>query len=392
MLIQSQTSARKEQSMPLLSWLHKRLTGRPQTQRTPRRKPTLRLQLEALEDRCLPSTLTVLNNLNSGAGSLRAEIAAAKSGDTIVFDKSLKGKTITLSSSELYINKSLDIEGLGAANLAISGGNHFRVIEVAPHDAWSWNAPQVTLSGMTIENGSAYLGNVAWTANSLAQGGGILNFGTLTVSGCTVTGNHAELGGGGIANERGGTMTVAGSTVSNNSSALRLGSGHIGGGGIYNNGKMTLSDSSVIRNTGVGIFNDNSGGSAGPSQWAVLTMRNDVVNSNTPYNMLNFGTVLPRISSFTASPNPVANGSGVTLTASNFIDPSPGAAITKVTFYYQDSSGATHVLGNGTQTSTGVWTLTVRVNLAPGAHTLYALAEDSYGVFPLPAALSLSVQ
>src|SRR5262249_952225 len=51
------------------------------------RKPIpFRPRLEALEDRWLPSTLTVLNNLDSGPGSLRADIAAAQSGDTIVFD------------------------------------------------------------------------------------------------------------------------------------------------------------------------------------------------------------------------------------------------------------------------------------------------------------------
>jgi len=41
------------------------------------------LHFEVLEDRHLLSTLSVLNNLDSGPGSLRAEIAAARNGDTI---------------------------------------------------------------------------------------------------------------------------------------------------------------------------------------------------------------------------------------------------------------------------------------------------------------------
>jgi len=41
----------------------------------------------------VPSTLTVTNNLDSGLGSLRAEIAAAKSGDTISFATSLNTQT-----------------------------------------------------------------------------------------------------------------------------------------------------------------------------------------------------------------------------------------------------------------------------------------------------------
>src|SRR5262245_19554404 len=80
---------------------------------TPQRR-RLRPRLEGLEDRTGLSTLTVTNNLDSGAGSLRAAIKAASSGDTIVFDSSLAGQTITLTSGELAINQSLDIEGPGA--------------------------------------------------------------------------------------------------------------------------------------------------------------------------------------------------------------------------------------------------------------------------------------
>jgi hypothetical protein len=42
------------------------------------------------------SVLTVVNAADSGAGSLRAAIAAAQSGDTIAFDTSLAYETITL--------------------------------------------------------------------------------------------------------------------------------------------------------------------------------------------------------------------------------------------------------------------------------------------------------
>ena len=64
---------------------------RGQAHKDTRKRAIFRPRIEALEDRWLPSTLTVLNNLDSGAGSLRAEIAAAQSGDTILFDKSLVG-------------------------------------------------------------------------------------------------------------------------------------------------------------------------------------------------------------------------------------------------------------------------------------------------------------
>jgi uncharacterized delta-60 repeat protein len=100
----------------------------------------------------------------------------------------------------------------------------------------------------------------------------------------------------------------------------------------------------------------------------------------------------PQIASFTASPNPVPAGSSVTLTAANITDSNPGSTIAQVTFYYIDSSGANQLLGNGTQTSQGVWTLTFTVNLPPGSYTLFAQAEDTYGVFGDPATFFLSVQ
>src|SRR5215471_3610397 len=77
-----------------------------------------RPRLEILEDRTVLSTWTVTSPADSGDGSLRAIIAAAQDGDQIVFDPSLQGRTITLTSGQLAITKSLDIEGLGADKLA----------------------------------------------------------------------------------------------------------------------------------------------------------------------------------------------------------------------------------------------------------------------------------
>src|SRR6516165_1256760 len=71
-------------------------------------------RLEFLEDRTVLSTWTVTNPADSGDGSLRAVIAAAQSGDQILFDPSLQGQTITLTSGELAITQGLDIEGPGA--------------------------------------------------------------------------------------------------------------------------------------------------------------------------------------------------------------------------------------------------------------------------------------
>ena len=74
------------------------------------------------------ATVTVTNTNDSGPGSLRNAIASAASGDTIRFTGSLAGKTITLYSGELFINKNLKIEAGSAGQVTISGNNNSRVI------------------------------------------------------------------------------------------------------------------------------------------------------------------------------------------------------------------------------------------------------------------------
>jgi hypothetical protein len=203
--------------MPLFSWLHKRMTSRPASQSTSTRKPStsFRPRLEVLEGRDVPSTLTVTNKLDSGAGSLRADIAAAKSGDTIVFAPSLVGQTITLTSGELSITTGVTIQGPAADQLTVSGNNQFGVFEV--------NANQpVVLSGMTITD---------------AMGFAILNHSALMVNGCTIS-NSVH----GINNLRAGTLTMSQSTISGNNA----GSGF--GGGIACSGTVNLTDCTLANN------------------------------------------------------------------------------------------------------------------------------------------------
>ena len=101
-----------------------------------------------------------------------------------------------------------------------------------------------------------------------ANGGGILNNGILTITNCVVTGNLADSGGGGIDNE--GTLTISNSTITKNSAAT--------GGAILNDGLLAVRNCAILDNsagTGGGLYNtsianisgstfsDNSGGQNG---------------------------------------------------------------------------------------------------------------------------------
>jgi hypothetical protein len=222
-----------------------------------------RLDLEALEGRDVPSALIVMNNLDSGPGSLRAEIAAAHSGDTIDLS-GLSGQTIALTSGELVLNKSLTVQGPSAtlAPVTISGSSASRVFEV------DGSSTSVALSNLNVIDGTGVAHNAASAGATDGKGGAIWNGGTLTVTACTISDNtayHTGLPialGGAIYNA--GTLTVAASTVSNNSVGIMSFEITLGGdgGGIYNAGTLKVSNSVLSNDTANG-FGGTEGGYGG---------------------------------------------------------------------------------------------------------------------------------
>jgi uncharacterized delta-60 repeat protein len=121
-------------------------------------------------------------------------------------------------------------------------------------------------------------------------------------------------------------------------------------------------------------------------------------SATTAFTLARFLATGPQIGSFTASPNPATTGSSVTLTASNVVALNPGSTVSQVAFYV-DSNGdgvldaGDALVGCGSQSSTGTWTLTfATAGWATGSYQLFAQAEDSYGAFSDPLALTLALQ
>ncbi|OQY48537.1 MAG: hypothetical protein B6242_02020, partial [Anaerolineaceae bacterium 4572_78] len=222
--------------------------------------------------------VTVTNNNDNGANSLRQAISDVCNNGTITFDNNY---SIYLDS-QLDIAQSMTIDS-GGYDITISGdsGNdgskNVRVMEIAG------GATGITISGTNIVSGNitgdggGILINsgavVTMTHSTIADneatnaGGGISNAGTLIVNNSTLY-NNTALYGGGIDNATGGTLTVNNSTFSTNT-------GDIAGGGIGNAAGNTLN----INNS---TFSDNSSADgAGLKEWGGTTHVKNTIIANS---------------------------------------------------------------------------------------------------------------
>jgi hypothetical protein len=217
-----------------------------------------RPRLEGLEERTVLSTLTVLNNLDSGAGSLRDTIAHSKSGDTIQFAPSLDGQTITLTSDELAINNSLDIEGPGASQLSVSGNDTFRVFDIVNQGL------TVTIAGLTITHGQ-YAGGLKNAHTEAIGGAGIANASsTLVVANDVLSYNQAANHGGAISNSPGGVLTATNSTFLDNRAIGMDPVQLVEGGAIWNSddhSSATISGCTFLGNQAIGANGGVTNGS-----------------------------------------------------------------------------------------------------------------------------------
>jgi hypothetical protein len=186
-----------------------------------RKRPmAIRLSLESLEDRTVPSTFMVNNLTDSGAGSLRQAVLDANANpgaDLIRFGSAARDGTITLTSGQLSITDDLKIDGPGGDRLAISGSDASQVFQISN--------VAVSIDGLTVTHGRA-----------VGRGGGILNAGTLTLSHAIVSNNLV--------------VGVPGASLSTVVDAF--------GGGIFNSGTLTVSNTRFVHNQAIGADGTSS--------------------------------------------------------------------------------------------------------------------------------------
>ena len=213
-----------------------------------------------------------------GDASLRDAIFAARVNETIIFQSSLDGGTISLAQAlrELVINKSLEIDATSLPNgLTIDAGNGadhtfgtgdgFRIFNV--DDGVAGPTIDVSISGLTLTGGDTGSG-----FGDGDDGGAIFSWENLAVTACTISNNSADFHGGGLFNSR-GNLTVTASTISGNSaylgggiftdtdsnflttqtqilnSTISANEASFGGGGIYNiNGLTVIQFSTITEN------------------------------------------------------------------------------------------------------------------------------------------------
>jgi hypothetical protein len=129
--------------------------------------------------------------------------------------------------------------------------------------------------GGILNSGTLSVSGCTLSGNSAVNGGGIMNFGTATVQSSTLSGNSAIGDGGGIANYPGGSMTITGCTVSHNS-AVDVGKTGLGGG-IFNAGSMNINSCTVSHNAA----GTDGGGIYASAQGKVLDVSNSLVCNNS---------------------------------------------------------------------------------------------------------------
>jgi predicted outer membrane repeat protein len=206
------------------------------------------------------------------------------------------------TQAEIVIDNDVILDGEG--NLSVDGGEDHRVFSVL-------EGVTAELRGFGVTGGTVHC----------SAGAGISNAGALTLTDSSVSGNTGTgdcepftplcCGAHGIGIYNVGSLELAHTTVSGNDGWF--------GGGIVNDGTLTMTSSSVTANSGGGIANDGTltmtnstvsdNTSRGVNNVGTLTMTSSVVSGNAGGGVSNIGTLT--MTNSTASDNTGRDGGGI---------------------------------------------------------------------------------
>jgi CSLREA domain-containing protein len=203
-----------------------------------------------------PSTFTVTNTNDVGAGSLRQAIETSNatfSSDTINFDPGVfstpQAISVIDSSLEIAPGSNVVINGPGA-NLVNISSNRQNI------NFYVNTSATAEINGLTVSEGLL----------------GIYNFGTLTLNNLIVRDNGTNGGIYGI-----GTTTINNSVIKNNE-------GRGSGAGVQNDLIMTINNSTISDNTLFGTSSSSSCGGGVANRFGTMTITNSTIKNNSTTN------------------------------------------------------------------------------------------------------------
>ena len=173
------------------------------------------------------------------------------------------GTTVTIDLGGHTLDRKLTQRGeYGGQVFTVRKGATLNLSNGTITGAWGGGGGGMVIESESGSVGTANLTDVIITKNvAVDRGGGICNYGTLTMTGGAITDNISQdnatpRGGGGLFNKEGATATLTGVTISGNRNVWS------GGGGICNHGTLTLDGCTITGNqtwsTGGAVWNDGT--------------------------------------------------------------------------------------------------------------------------------------